>query len=162
MKGKIAHWNALMTPLIFAINENCYSFDWGRGIYMPCFSVATAGAFGGSSVVASRELAIHGKKKKQKKRGKERNACALGLAGGGMGAAGIAWYIILTKKEDIWLSYDLKKCNADLRKCCPPRLTLLDFQNSLDYTQPHSVITRYLTLLPFYAICTGRGLIIQG
>ena len=79
-----------------------------------------------------------------------------------MVAAGIAGYIILTKKEEIRLSYDLKKCNADLRKCCPPRLTLLDLQISLEYTQPHSVITRYLTLLPISAICTGRGLIIQG
>ena len=64
---------------------------------MPSLSVPTAGAFGSSSVLAPRELAIHGK---QKQKDKERNVYALGLARGerGMGAAGIAWYIILTKE----------------------------------------------------------------
>ena len=37
----------------------------GGGGYMLCFSVATAGAFGSSSVLAPRELAIHGKKNKK-------------------------------------------------------------------------------------------------
>ena len=48
---------------------------------MPSLSVPTAGAFGSSIVLAPRELAIHGKKKR--KEDKERNAYALGLAGGG-------------------------------------------------------------------------------
>ena len=38
---------------------------WLRAGYMLCFSVATAGAFGSSSVLAPRELAIHGKKNKK-------------------------------------------------------------------------------------------------
>ena len=57
---------------------------------MPSLSVATAGAFGSSSVLVPRELAIYGKKKrKERKEDKERNAYALGLAGG-LGGGG-AW-----------------------------------------------------------------------
>ena len=49
---------------------------------MPSLSVATAVAFGSSSVLVPRELAIYGKKKrKERKEDKERNAYALGLAG---------------------------------------------------------------------------------
>ena len=161
MKRKIAHWNALMALLIFAINENCCSFDWGRGI---CSVFPSPRQEHLAAQVCSPRGNWPSMAKKIRKKRLCPGASLKGGGGGGvgMGAAGIAWYIILTKKEDIRLSYDLKKCNADLRKCCPPRLTLLDLQISLEYTQPHSVITRYLTLLPFYAICTGQGLIIQG
>ena len=56
---------------------------------MPSLSVPTEGAFGSSSGLAPRELAIHGPKKKRKKRkeDKERNAYAQGLAGGRGGGA---------------------------------------------------------------------------
>ena len=58
---------------------------------MPSLSVPTEGALGSSSGLAPRELAIHGPKQKRKKikEDKERNAYALGLAGGERG--GGAW-----------------------------------------------------------------------
>ena len=63
---------------------------------MPSLSVPTEGAFGSSSVLVPRELAIHGKKRKKKKEKKQRKRkkrlCPGVSRGGedGMGAAGIA------------------------------------------------------------------------
>ena len=57
---------------------------------MLCFSVATAGAFGSSSVLAPRELAIHGKKIRKKRLCPGASLGGGGGGGVGMGAAGIA------------------------------------------------------------------------
>ena len=57
---------------------------------MLCFSVATAGAFGSSSVLAPRELAIHGKKIRKKRLCPGASLGGGGGVGVGMGAAGIA------------------------------------------------------------------------
>ena len=71
--------------------------------------------------------------------------------GGGGGRRRPLAPLELTKKKIIEnLAFLLsEKYYADLRKCCPPRLTLVDLQNSLEHTQPHLIIAKYLTLLPF-------------
>ena len=79
--------------LIFAINENCCSFDWGRGI-CPLFPSPRQEHLAAQVSLPRGNWSSKAKKKRKKrKEAKEKKAYALGVSGGGggMGAAGIAW-----------------------------------------------------------------------